>query len=219
MKFSEVIFENPSILILMEHFEIPCLVHEKTIEEICKEHNVPINVVLLFINLYNGFNPTQIPNFSKKEIEWIIQFLQNSHLYYTDYKYPEIQSYIKELTVLNTAPEVKLVETFFNEYFEEVIEHLEYENQKAYPFFKKLLQENSPKEPKNFSSEEYHSHHTDIEYKLVELKNLLLNHISLGNDGIIRRKLLMSLFELEYDLKIHSLIEEMILVPIMRKYE
>lgn len=219
MKVSDIIFENPSLLILMEHFEIPCVIHEKTVGELCTEFSISEKVFIVFANLYNGFKPTNIPQFSNQEIRLIIRFLGNSHAYYKNDKYPEIQSYINELTTLNNAPEIKLVETFFNEYFEEVIEHLDYENQIAYPFFATLLEDTSKQISSHFSAEEYHEHHTDIEYKLAELKNLLLKHISLQNDGTVRRKLLMSLFELEYDLKIHSIIEEMILVPLMRQIE
>jgi len=42
---------------------------------------------------------------------------------------------------------------------------------------------------------------------------LLLKHVSIENNLPIKRKLLFALFELEYDLYIHSLIEETILIP------
>ena len=39
------------------------------------------------------------------------------------------------------------------------------------------------------------------------------------DDRQIRRKLLLCLFELEYDLNIHSRIEESILIPLVEKME
>lgn len=70
-----------------------------------------------------------------------------------------------------------------------------------------------------FSGTEYLEHHTDIEIKLTDLKNLLFRHVSLKNDPVNRRKLLFSLIELEYVLNIHSLIEETILIPLVIKLE
>lgn len=220
LKVSELILENPSLLILMEHFDIDIVVHEHNVHELCDKYGIPENIFILFANFYNGFFPSTLPDFKKDEITWMIRFLANSHIYYKTEKYPEIKSYISELTNLNTNPEIKLIQKFFNEYFEEVIEHLDYENNVAFPFFTSLLfPEKVQLKTEKFSAKEYKEHHTDIEYKLRELKNLLLKHISIQNDRQIRRKLLVSLFELENDLKIHSIIEETVLTPLMRKIE
>ena len=40
MKMSELIFDNPSILLLMEHFGLDFIVHEKTVEQLCLQNNI-----------------------------------------------------------------------------------------------------------------------------------------------------------------------------------
>lgn len=45
------------------------------------------------------------------------------------------------------------------------------------------------------------------------VKNLLLKYVTIEDDLGLRRKLLFALYELEYDLYVHSLIEETILIP------
>jgi regulator of cell morphogenesis and NO signaling len=116
--------------------------------------------------------------------------------------------------------ELKLIEKFFNEYFTEVKEHLDYEDDIAFPYFIKLLNENSTDDALElYSSKEYGEHHTDIELKLHDLKNLLLKYVKIDNDLNLRRKLFLALYELEYDLYIHSLIEETILIPSGLKIE
>jgi regulator of cell morphogenesis and NO signaling len=115
-----------------------------------------------------------------------------------------------------------MVEKFFNEYFDEVTEHLDYEEQVAFPsVYKKLGIENIAPQSLDpgYSISVYRTHHTDIEFKLSELKSLLLKHIPTNGDSIERRRLLTSLFELEFDLSIHSLIEESILIPLVKKLE
>ena len=93
-------------------------------------------------------------------------------------------------------------------------EHLDYEDNIAFPYFIKLLDENNANNALDlYSSKEYSEHHTDIELKLHDLKNLLLKYVNVNNDLDLRRKLFFALYELEYDLYIHSLIEETILIP------
>lgn len=221
MKLTELFFENPMLLLMMEHFELNYVVHNKTVAEICSENDISPQVFISFANLYNGFHYEAEHTFAEADLSIMITFLLNSHRYYKSEKYPEIRRLIDQLSLHNDTPEIKLVGKFFDEYFEEVTEHLDYEDQVAFPHFAGLIREAEGGQSQSapFSADEYLDHHTDIETKLTELKNLLLRHISLKNDSALRRQLLFSLFELEYDLVIHSTIEESILIPLVKTLE
>ncbi|MFH1195977.1 MAG: hemerythrin domain-containing protein [bacterium] len=221
MKMADLIFENPSLLLLMEHFELDFIVHDKTVLQLCEENKISKEVFIAFANLYNGFYPTEAGNFSKDDITAIILFLRNTHNYYENEKYPEIKNLIEQLYFKNYAAEIKLIGKFFDEYFEEVKEHLSYENKVVFPYFCQLSkQTRSNENDKNkFSVNEYREHHTDIESKLNDLKELLLKHVPVQNDRVLRRKIIVNLFEVEYDLNIHSIIEETVLIPLIVKLE
>jgi len=220
VSMTELISENPSLLVLLEHFDTDCVVHDDSVHEFCTHHNIPENVFILFANIYNGIIPTALPEFSNEDCMVMIRFLAQSHVYYKTQKYPEIESYIIQLSEYNKAPEIPLIQKFYYQYVAEVNEHLEYENTTAFPFFMSLLHTQETTEASNkFSALEYKEHHTDIECKLSELKQLLLKHVPIQNDRILRRKILVSLFELEQDLHMHSLIEEVILTPVMHAIE
>lgn len=214
MEISEIIKENPSILLVLEHFGIDDILHYKSVEELCKKHNIETILFLAISNLYNGFKAVDALNLQVTSIPLVLDFLRNSHHYYLNEKYPEIKGYIKTLGNKGNAKEIKLVESFFDEYFNEVKEHLEYEEEIAFPYFSMISEINIKPAKKAFSSSTYLNHHSDIETKLEDLKNLLLQHLQIKNQANIKRKLLFSLFELEFDLKIHSLIEEQILIPL-----
>ncbi len=66
---------------------------------------------------------------------------------------------------------------------------------------------------------EYKEHHDDIEEKLDDLKNLLIEYLPLKEGRNMRRRLLFKLFELEHDLRIHSRIEDYILIPLVTSME
>ncbi len=211
-KVVEQIDENPSLLIMLEHFNVDFKFEDKTLKNIAQDINISEELLLTIANLYSGNKPKECPIYSKNEIKTVVDFLKRSHNYYRSEKYPEIINMIKTLQKKHQGYELQLLEKFFNEYFEELKEHLDYEDNIAFPYFIGLV-ENENTDDFNYSSTEYKEHHTDIEMKLRDFKNLLLKHINIQGDLSIRRKLLTAVFELEYDLYIHSLIEDKILVP------
>jgi regulator of cell morphogenesis and NO signaling len=216
---SELINENCSLLLLLEHFEIDFSVSDKTVAQLCKENSVDLSVFIIIGNLYNGFYPSKEEINSIHDISVIIKFLRNSHKYYKHDKYPEIQRYINKLHEEHNTEDIAMVEKFFMVYFNEVMEHMDYEDKIAFPYFCHLIGSDAFYTKSNFSVNEYREHHTDIETKLADLKNLLLKHIVIKGDLANRRKFLYSLFELEFDLGIHSSIEEKILLPLIEKVE
>ncbi len=213
MKMADLIEETPSFLLMLQHFNIDFRVSDLTIGQICKEYDISETLFISVANLYNGFKSKSNPCLSSKDVLQIIRFLKNSHTYYREYKYPEIKGYIHELQKENSSKELILLEKFFNTYLEEVFEHFDYEEYVAFPYFTKLAACNEIPCNENYSANEFHEHHTDIELKLADLKKLLLKHIKINNFLNLRRRLLTSLLELEFDLYIHSLIEETVLVP------
>ncbi len=219
MKVADLLFENPYLMLMMQHFGINFVVQDKSVEQVCSENQINKDIFIAIANLYNGFQELDANHFSTSDIHPIIIFLKNSHDYYKEEKYPEIKNLIKEIVRINNTPEIKLIEQFFDEYFNEVIDHLKYEDEVAFPHFIELTKR-SGKDPRaDYSAKTYRDHHTDIETKIMELKKLLLKHIPLHEDKTLRRRLIISLFELEYDLTIHYTIEEDLLIPLMDQFE
>lgn len=223
MKTSDVLISNPYLILVLEHLGINMEVREKTVEQICNENKVSPELFLIIANLFNGFKPSPISDYSFNDIQTIIKYLKSSHEYYLDEKYPLIQKYIDMINRINDHPEILMIGKFFDKYFKEVVEHLDYEDDVVFPYVlglnDQLMHKNPEKSTINYSVTEYREHHDDIEEKLTDLNNLLIKYIPQKNDRQERRKLLLCLFELEYDLKIHSQIEETILIPMVEKME
>jgi len=222
-RMSELISENPYLMLMLEHFGISLLVQEKTVRQLSRENNVSEALLLSFTNLFNGFPPSVSVSYSFNDLRTIIGFLRNTHQYYLEEKYPQIRNYISQMYELNDQSAKKMVEKFFDQYFAEVKEHLQYEDQIVFTYVNNLFDCYEKKQAAclhgNYSVSDYQEHHDDIEDKLEDLKNLLLKHLPLDNDQQIRRKLLFSLFELEYDLNIHTRIEDEVFIPLVEKME
>jgi regulator of cell morphogenesis and NO signaling len=215
---SDSLAGNKRLLLLLERFGIGFGMGDGSIAEVCKAQGVVCEVFLSISNSYLGSHYTGNIPVTSEAIACLIRYLQSSHSFYLDEKYPELRGFIAQMKELNRARSMAMVERFFNEYFDEVAEHLNYENDVVFPYILKLLNDESLSGT-DFSVDEYKDHHNDIEDKLNDLKNLLIKYMPVDGDGIPRRKLLNSLFELEFDLNIHSMVEDTILIPLVRKME
>jgi len=219
VKLIDLILDNYTFLLLLENFKIDFSVGENTIKDICIKYSLDIDAFLIIANLYNGFFPDKKHNLSIESIKTIIFFLKNSHKFYLHDKYPELKNYIEILRANSNSDEIKLIETFFNDYFKEVREHLDYEDTVAFPYFHSLIDSKSLTINNDFTVKNYITHHTDIETKIEDLKSLFLKHLKINAQLSTKRKFLNSLFGLEFDLKIHSIIEEEILIPLIKELE
>lgn len=222
-KLSDIIINNPYLLLLLEHFGLIVPVQDKLLNTICEENNINVELFLTFANLYNGVQYTPKTPFTFQDTLSIIDYLKNSHAFYSEEIYPNILNIITQMAEINNHKEMALVPKFFVDYFKEVTDHLDYENKVVFPYVLHLFEQLKNKKPTTvkvqYSVIEYKEQHNDIEEKLNDLKSLLIKYLPPNNDQTIRRKLLFLLSELEYDLKIHSKIEDLILIPLVSEME
>jgi len=216
---AEIIKNNPMLLLMLENFGITKFEKDITVSALCNKTGINVNFFTLVCNLHNGFYIENAGKIEQTDLPVIIAYLKRSHEYYRSEKYPEILSYIRELRQTENSNILQVIETYFNEYFEEVKEHIEYEERIAFPYFNELLENKIVASSANYSSINYKEHHTDIETRLNDMKDLFIHHVHIKNKNRIRRKLLTSLSELEFELKVHSHIEDMILIPLTNKIE
>jgi regulator of cell morphogenesis and NO signaling len=223
LKISDIILNNPYLLLFLEHFGVDLPTQDKTLKSISDEYNISIPLIMKLVNLYNGVQYLPDDELSFSDTKPIISFLKNSHKFYTDEIYPEILSIIEQMAEVNDSKEMALVKKFFLQYFSEVTEHLEYEDNVVFPYVMDLHDQiqkgEDSKNNKVYSVVEYREQHNDIEEKLDDLKKLLIKYLPHKNDRVLRRKLILSLFELEYDLNVHAEIEDLILIPLVVKME
>ncbi|MEA3505396.1 MAG: hemerythrin domain-containing protein [Bacteroidota bacterium] len=223
MKMKDVILENHFLLSVIERFGISLGFKASTVEVVCIENNIDLNVFLSIVNLHTNINYKPFQLFDCNGILEIIDYLKKSHQYYLTEIYPDISEDIKLMYRVNGNSEILMVDRFFNEYITEVDQHFNYENNIVFPYISKLfdgIKINSlPNEKNNYSVSDYKEHHDDIEEKLDDLISLLLQYIPQKGDSKIRRKVLCALFDLKQDLHVHAKIENEILIPLVEKME
>ncbi|MFO7977817.1 MAG: hemerythrin domain-containing protein, partial [Bacteroidales bacterium] len=106
---------------------------------------------------------------------------------------------------------------------QEVLEHINYEEQVVFPYIKRMLlgtsSQEAPSREKEYGIEDFEQRHNNIEEKLSDLKNLLVKYFPCGSDRYLRMRILNELFDLEQDLTNHARLEDKVLIPVVKTLE
>jgi regulator of cell morphogenesis and NO signaling len=217
-KIADIVEQDFKQVLLLEHLGIPFIVKEKTVEKICQENNINPELYLHFASLFANQVTTPIPHYNSDDIKCMVRYLQNSHHYYLNERATKIMRYVKQIAEETNCTGIYLLDNFVQNYIEEIKKHFDYENNIVFPYM--IAMANSDPNIANYSIAEYKQHHDNIDDKLADLKGLLIKYLPFDdNNNHLRRKLLHCLFDLEQELKIHTLIEDTVLIPLVEKLE
>ncbi len=229
-KLADAIHANYLLLPVLNRFGINLGFGDKTVEQICTEQKVNQQFFLEIANSFlekDYFPQSELQSFPLK---LIIDYINQSHIYYLNYKIPHIEKIIGRL-IDEGNPENKnahlLIQKFFREYISELTEHIEKEEKEVHPYIllidQALHDKKITRELKDIirkkSIDQYAKEHDNIEDKLFDLKNLIIKYLPPSNDYILSNAILFELFRLERDLNDHSRIEDIVLVPKVQMIE
>lgn len=229
-KLADAIHSNYLLLPILNRFGIQLGFGDKTVEQVCNDHQVNQQ---FFLEIVNSFlNENYFPESELKEfpLRLIIDYINHSHRFYTDIKIPQIKKMITGLLDQVDEEEkrsYKLIENFYDEYTSELKEHIENEEKTILPYILKIEEAwlNNAIDASILDSIEKHSienyarDHENIEDKLYDLKNLIIKYLPPMKDFTLSNSILYELFRLERDLNDHARIEDKVLVPKVRQLE
>mgnify|MGYP004498372113 CR=1 FL=1 len=213
-KMADLVCDHYSILLLINRFGISLGMGEKTIKEICDEHDVDVDTFLYIVHFLLFDVMPDDENKPELSIPQIITFLRNSHSYFLDFRLPEIRCNMNE--AIEDAPEdiQFVIGKYFDEYSEEVHQHMKYEDQVVFPYVDGLL--NGVKD-KDYSIETFQKRHDQVELKMVELKSIFIKYYA--NSGNKVNNMLHELFTCSEELLNHNSVEDYIFIPCVKELE
>lgn len=214
---ADLIHANYRLLIVLPRFGLKLGFGERTIEDVCRENQVSVNLFLLVCNVhtFGHYLPDgrELDSFS---LDDLIQYLQSSHHYYLQERIPAIQRQLYDITHCCAMKYGEVLERFFDGYRQELAKHFEYEERVVFPYVHELAC--GPRKT-GYSIGQFEKNHSNIEDKLNDLKNIIIKYLPDTYDSAHRNDILFGLFMLEDDLNKHTLIEEKILVPLVSRLE
>lgn len=218
MKMADLVHANYRLLYVLPRFGIQLGFGDKSIEEICRAHNLSVSLFLLVCNIYtfDDFlpDPGELTTFTAEDLTG---YLHRSHNDYLEEQIPEIRRQVQALVRCCEPRNGKILERFFDDYSREVTNHFNYEETVVFPYIHNLSTGHPSAE--GYSIGQFEENHSNIEEKLSDLKNILIKYLSDTCPGGARNRLLLELYLLEDDLNKHSLIEDRILVPLVEQLE
>ncbi len=229
MKMADVVHLNHHLLHVINRFGIQLGYGEKTVSQLCTTHEVPLQFFLEIVNTFHDPSYFPVESLLQFKASRLIEYLQQTHSYYLDFRIPEIENYIQRLendSSFDEAIKVLLLD-FFGQYSHELTVHINKEEHRVYPYVLELehfLNSDRSNQDqlellKAYSIHEYEEDHENVEDKLFDLKNIIIKYIPSPQDSRLLNLILHEIFELEKDLNNHQHIEDLILVPIVEKME
>jgi iron-sulfur cluster repair protein YtfE (RIC family) len=158
--------------------------------------------------------------FSSFTLKDVLYYLQKSHVEYLNIWYPKIEDVTNQIQNKFGINEVTLtLNTFLVNYFNELSNHINFEEKVLYNFVDKLLEGIYVETEKVFVLNHFletHSH--AIEDDLISIQKRLINIDSTIKESQIFKELFNKFDLIHNDLKIHGLVEDEVLINKIHKY-
>jgi len=218
MKMSDLIHVNYHFLLVLKRLNIGLGFKEKSVAEVCLEHNIPPEFFSMLVRLQlDGRVPT-IYNVKRDYFRCLVLYLKNSHDFFIREKLPYINNLIGRYCAATNYDAQGLLEKFWREYANEVNNHMEYENSTVFPLIYSIYDKPERAEFDSHLIRQFELNHDDIAEALLDLKNLLIKYFPKSKNEDLRNEIIMELFELEADLQNHQQVENQILIPMVKHY-
>jgi len=217
MKLAEIINADCRLLYVLPRFGIKLGFGDATIIDVCKKYGVDENLFTLICNIYafDDYVP-KICDIYNIPLEGIMLYLKKSHSDYLNKRIPHIIQHVEYLAGEHHTREQSIIEQFCESYKKEVIAHFSYEEEVVFPYINSLINKCANQQ---FKIDDFLDNHSNIEDKLNDLKSIIMKYVEPYSDDDANSDLLIDLFQLDEDLKRHTIIEEKILVSLVEIME
>lgn len=217
-RMSRLIDEDASLLSTISRFGISFGFGNKTIAEACELNHIDTPTFLSVVNfIAEGDMPSEEVSHNIS-IETLIGYLKNGHSYFLAFKLPSLRNKLLE-AVGNPTDSISYSEVFlrfFDEYVNEVRKHMEYEDRTVFPYVFSLLKGELKSD---YRISVFEAHHTDVDSKLAELKNILIKYYPSKGNNYQLNEVISDLLLCEKDLATHNRIEDYFFVPVIESVE
>lgn len=217
-KLYEAVIKDPSVITVINRFNIFLGLGDNTIKEFCEFNDIDENFFLTILNTYinEDYFPEEIlKSFS---ISKIIGYLEKTNNYYQQFQLPNIERHFDHLIMKSASNDnnLSLLKKFFNELKQELISRIVCDNE----WFPRLMhlddiinKKIDKKEDVIFHQEINEDNHI-IEDKLNDLKNFFIIHLHGAYDQNLCYAVINAIYTLEKDIKKNNRIRDRILKPV-----
>ncbi len=216
-KMSDLISNNYNLLLVMSRFGLSLGFEDKSVKDICEEHEVDTCTFLAVANFIQEENDKIGDNIDSISIPSLMNYLQQAHSYFLDFQLPSIRRKLIEAIDCSAQNEIAfLILKFYDEYVGEVRKHMEYEDLNVFTYVKALI---NKEDTNGYTINIFAKKHNQIDSKLTELKNIIIKYYPEKGNNHLLNAVLFDIFSCEKDLSSHCKVEDLLFVPAVRHLE
>lgn len=228
-KMADLVHQNHQLLSIIGRFDISLGFGDDSVRQVCEKHGIAHDFFLEVVNAFHDPDYYPQENLRHFSVQQIVDYLRKTHRFYLDEKIPGITGMIEDMIQncyagLENMDQLRI---FFNHYREELLQHINREEEVVFPYVlmveaaysRKKLNDDEYRQMKAYSMKHFQEEHDDIEEKLYDLKNIIIKYLPAPSDPGACNRILQELFFLEKDINDHSLIEDKVMAPKVKHME
>ncbi len=223
MKMSDLVQSDFELLAVLQRLKIPFGFKDKSVKAVCEEQGIDLDFFLNLARWYHERDFFPGETLMNHPVKWLVKYLRSTHSCYIDYHIPRIEHEIIQMETVDQSEghNMQLMLKFFREYISEFTSHIQLEEEQIFPYILNLeenLQRDQPdpgflEKARGYTIRDFLEDHSDIEEKLVDLRNILLKYLAPPSDNCLFTNVLIEIFRLGNDLNDHTILEENVLIP------
>ena len=213
-KMIDLIRDNYNVLQSLSSFGIALGFGDRTVEETCRRAKVDTATFLAVVNLtINGVTSMHLESLS---VASLLHYLDACHHYFIDYQLPSVRNELSSC-IRHDDGIGSLILRVYDEYAQEIRRHMRYEQRVLFPYVERLM---SGETSTAYSIEDFARQHAEADKSLRELKQLIIKYLPADIDDSMRlTSALYLIYNNEEWLSLHRQVEDLILVPLIRRLE
>ncbi len=216
-KLSDIIDLNFGLLRVLPRIGVDLQYCDRSLAEACSLSGADLHSTLMICNAetFDGYSPSS-DEIARGDIECVMRYLHDSHLYYNRDALVNLEKTVDALMAGFPQRQKDILTGFVREYKEELARHFDYEENCLYPYIRSL--ERGERDA-GYNVDVYAEKHENVEAKLCDLKNIIMRYLPENCDNSLRAAALLLIYHLEEDLRRHTIVENVVLVPMTRRME
>lgn len=217
MKMADLIDADYKLLLLLTRLKFSLGFGDKSVEAVCQQYDFHPECFLFLANIQSNkpiMDAQEV--FNKLPLQPFLYYLKSSHEYFLNSRLPNIRRKLKLIFSEEEASIEKLVLDFFDNYKQEVYDHMKYEDNTVFPYVQALMNKSNADK---YSINIFEERHNNIEEKITDLKRILLKYMSGVKDQVLMTNILLELYMSEEELEVHTFIEDSLIIPRVKTIE
>ncbi|MDD4515005.1 helix-turn-helix transcriptional regulator [Massilibacteroides sp.] len=226
MQLSEVVEEHTSLIPVINRFGIRLGLGDKSVKDICSEHQIDLDFLLVVINTFLNeeyFPEKRLQTFHTSQI---IDYLTKTNSDYQRHQLPNIERHLGSFISLSAASgnnSLAVIGKFFASFKAKLTDRIEKDTNEWFPYClslsEKLGKLQTDKQEAFILNLPEHKIDNSLEALLTDLKSLMIKHISGEYNENLCYAVIFAISSLEKDIRQQDRIRFRILAPMVSAME